>query len=299
MLNAFRNQNKYLDSVLKSVQAVPFICAILLFVLIYAGAHIAFFTTARDNAIPLWILAFILAWNTLQKLEPRRQNVDLRTQVIAWICIVLVPPSLQLPALGNLDLGAYTALLLVTMAVITYAHSPSSTLRLLPALFIAIVIIPVQEQIFLAISFPLRLISTILTVETLQLFGSTISYQLTSIRVGSFEVAVTDACSGISQLAVLLLLGYVVVVMKHHRSPWNASLHYLSLLPIIIFANAVRLILTILLFYLIGEKAFSHHYHAFLGYIFVISSTLIFYAVGALFPEEASPETTTRHLEKD
>jgi exosortase/archaeosortase family protein len=174
------------------------------------------------------------------------------------------------------------------MAVLAYTYTPLKALRFLTPLFIALVIIPIQEQLFLAFSFPLRLISTILTVETLQLFGSNLSYELTSIRGGSFEVAITDACSGISQLAVLFLLTYIVVVLKQHRSPWYATLHYLSLLPIVIFANVIRLMLTILLFYVIGEKAFSNSYHALLGYAFVLLAIGLVYGIGALFPEKPS-----------
>lgn len=252
------------------------------------------FTTARENAIPLWLLATVLAWRAMEQLQPG-VVIDLRSQVVAWVLIALVPFALQLPGGSELHLGSRCAMMLLAMSAVTYRNGLVGTLRLMPILFLTLVIIPVQEQLFLAVSYPLRLISTMLTVETLQLFGCDIAYQLTTIRVGGFHLAITDACSGISQLAVLFLLGYIVVIMKQHRSFGLAALHYLALLPVVIFANAVRLIITILLFYAIGEKAFENTYHAALGYCFVLLATALFYVIGALFPQtpdsSQSPDT--------
>ncbi|WPJ96833.1 exosortase/archaeosortase family protein [Coraliomargarita algicola] len=269
----------------------PLTCLIIVVVLLYAAAQIAFFTTSRENAIPLWILALVLAWRAMESMQ-HRDVFDLRSQIGAWILIALVPFALQLPGGSELRIGVRCAMMLLAMSVITYSNALQGTLRLMPVLLLTLVIIPVQEQLFLAVSYPLRLISTMLTVETLQMFGGDLSYHLTTIQLGEIQLAITDACSGIAQLAVLLLLGYIVVLMKQHRHLGLATLHYLALLPVVIFANAIRLVITILLFYAIGEKAFGNTYHASLGYVFVILATYLFYAIGGLFPSQTPSEET-------
>jgi exosortase/archaeosortase family protein len=275
----------------------PLTCLLLLTVLLTAGAQIVFFTTARDNAIPLWLLAVILAWRAMEQLRPQT-HLELPSQIAAWLFVALVPFALQLPSGGELHIGPRIAMLLLAMSIMIYRNGLKAAASLMPILFLTLVIIPVQEQLFLAISYPLRLISTILTVETLQLFGCDIIYQLTTIRVQGFDLAITDACSGISQLAVLFLLGYIVVIMKQHRNFGYAALHYLALLPVVIVANAIRLILTIVLFYAIGEKAFGNAYHAALGYFFVFLATSLFYAIGALFPQAPTVKTSPNSQSK-
>ncbi|HBR93169.1 MAG TPA: hypothetical protein DEA90_03290 [Opitutae bacterium] len=261
----------------------PLTCLLLTGVLLYALAQIIIFTTARENAIPLWILALVLAWRAMEHLEPR-DLFDLRSQIAAWLFIALIPFALQLPGASELRLGVRCAMMLLAVSVIAYNNALHGTLRLMPVVILSLVIIPVQEQLFLAISYPLRLISTMLTVEALQLFGRDISYHFTTIHLGDYQLAITDACSGISQLAVLLLIGYVVVIMKQHRNFGFATLHYFTLLPVVIFANAIRLVITIILFDVIGEAAFDNSYHATLGYVFVMMATYFFYAIGGAFP---------------
>jgi exosortase/archaeosortase family protein len=272
-------------------------CVLLSTLLIYAGVQIIFYTTARDNAIPLWCLSVLLAKDAMVQLKPKSTVGGAR--FIAWVLLALVPLCLQLPGGSGLRLDALLAMLLLASAIVTYSNGLMGLLRLLPVLFLTLVIIPIQEQLFLALSFPLRLISTIVTVEPLSFFGCDISYQLTTISIGDFQIAITDACSGISQFAVLLLLGYVVVTMRRHVSLLNGLLHYLSLVPILIFANVVRLVLTIMLFYLIGEEAFSNTYHASLGFFFVILSTILLYCVGGLFPERLMDSAASKSELRD
>lgn len=268
---------------LTALRTFPSACLVLIAGLVFAGVHVLFYTTARDNAVPLLILGCLLAWRGVNRLSQRSKTKG--AFIAAWVLIVLVPLSLQLPYGSQLKLDSLLAMLLIGLAIVTYTNGFSGLVRLFPALFLTCILIPIQEQMFLALSYPLRLLSTLLTVEPLQLFGLDISYQLTTITIGTYQVAITDACSGIAQFAVLLLLGYVVVLLKTHRTSANALLHYLSLVPVLIFANAVRLVITILLFYLIGEAAFSNTYHAGLGYFFVIFSTLLFYWIGSIFPD--------------
>jgi exosortase len=263
----------------------PYAFLLLVAVLLYSGWQILFFTTAKDNAVPLWLLAVIISWRTISGLRIINRT-DTPARISAWILLALVPLCLQIPSISGLHFNTMLSVFLVAMAVIAYSNGRYAVFRFVPVLVLTLLVIPVQEQLFLALSYPLRLISTILTVGTLRLFGVDISHQLTTIRLASCDIAITDACSGIAQMAVLVLLGYIIVIMKHHRTYCYAILHYAALVPIVIFANSVRLVLTILLFYIIGKDAFSNVYHASFGFLFVIFATALFYWTGALFPEK-------------
>jgi len=279
----------------KSVQemwrTVPMYCLICLTLLLYAAIEVIYNTTVRDNAVPLWILAVILSWTALKSLAGQSLAAGVRARSIAWSLLLLIPVWLQCMKAGIWQLDMRVSLLLVTLAVLCYRYGIRAAFRALPIAGLTLVLIPVQEQFFLAVSYPFRLISTMLTVESLQLFGSSIQYHLTTIQLEGIQVAITDACSGISQLAVLFLLGYLIVQQKQYKHAFSALLHYSSLLPIIVIANSIRLVGTILLFHLIGEDAFSNRYHAALGFVFVIISVLMLYGIGMLFAEDELEET--------
>jgi exosortase len=256
--------------------------------LIYAAVHILFFTTARDNAVPLWLLACLLVARSLMHMHDTVNRAG--NQFAAWVLLLLAPLCVILVG-DAYKINTTLAVLCLVMAILSYAAGIKNALNSLAVLVLTLLIIPVQEQLFLALSYPLRYISTILTVESLSFFGSEITYERTTIQIGESKIAITDACSGITQLAVLFLVGYVLVIYKQHVNRGYALLHYLSLVPIVILANGVRLILTVLLYYQIGENAFNDTYHAGLGYFFLILATGIFYSLGSLFPDRQSNTT--------
>ena len=92
----------------------------------------------------------------------------------------------------------------------------------------------------------------------------------------------TSACSGIELLEAMLLLGWIVVRLEHKRY-LTRLVHYLTLLPIIILCNTLRLVFVIGLSCFIGDRAFDNTLHVWLGYAVVIASVGILLGVGKLF----------------
>jgi len=159
----------------------------------------------------------------------------------------------------------------------------SAMLFLLPTMLCTI-IIPNRDVLALLLSYPLRLLSTIISVESLQIFSFNIEYHLTSIRLPGSGIAITDACSGIEQLEIMLFLSYLLVKMQHQRKRW-AFLHYLFIFPTIVLVNSIRITITILLFYYFGQRAFADSIHLALGYLLVIAVVFLLWSIGALFPD--------------
>lgn len=230
-----------------------------------------------ERTLPLLLLAVATAWSVFSKYQP--DNRLLLSKSIAWMMLLLAPITLLLP-MPNVA----TVLFFQVWAVCIFCLGLRSGLWMGIPLLLCQMIIPYQEQLSLFFSYPLRLISTIISAETLQIFGCNIQYELTTITVGTAEIAITDACSGITQLEVLLLLCYLVVLRQHSSTLWR-GLHYLCMLPAIIVVNSFRLILTVLLFFMLGTKAFDEFWHVSLGYLLVIFVMLLFWWVGSLFPQ--------------
>ena len=143
---------------------------------------------------------------------------------------------------------------------------------------------PFREQIVLYLSYPFRMVSTVLSVGFLQMFGMAIENDGTTIRIEGLDIAITDACSGIQQFETMILVGFWLVMMWKRPFVWRC-VHYALLIPSIILANAIRVVLTIVLYKIIGETVLNNTWHVGLGYAQVVVSVALFFFAGCLLPE--------------
>ncbi len=203
----------------------------------------------------------------------------------AWLLLLLTAAAVWFPVPATAEISSDWFWLLAAIAGCCYwGWRPA--LRLLPVLFLALLLLPRQEPLFLVMSYPLRLLSTHISVGILEFAGVAIFREGTTITVGGSDIAITDACSGISQLAVLAFLGYLLVRRCPTAAGWRI-LYYLCLLPVVIAANSIRIMLVVILFLWIGEASFHDPWHSGLGYFMVVLSVLLFWGVGQLLPHRS------------
>lgn len=139
---------------------------------------------------------------------------------------------------------------------------------------ISMVFIPFYELILLEFSFPLRLLSTNIAVFILRLLSFSVTSNGTTMFWQGNEIAITDACSGMSLMGILLFVAYWIV-RKTSAPAWQKSCWFSFLLIWILFSNTIRLILTFWGFMLIGDRVFASVPHFLLGCLFVIMCSLL------------------------
>ena len=258
----------------------------------FTSAKILFFAPGDGGkSLVLLLLAlaiFVNSCKLLPESRPPTTKTSLKDKSLAWLLLLLFFLIFGIAHFfpGHDLTGFFNTLptLLFFLAAFCFWGGFKSTLVFLLPTLICTMLIPNRDVLALLLSYPLRLLSTILSVESLQLFGLNVEYQLTSIRLPGSGIAITDACSGIEQLEILLLLGYLLVKMQHERKRW-AFLHYLFILPAVVFINSIRIIVTILLFYQFGQRAFADSVHITLGYFLVIAVVTLLWIIGPLFPD--------------
>lgn len=204
----------------------------------------------------------------------------------SWALILVAIAIPFLFSTSSTELPHNIAVTLLAIACMLFFHGWRATLRLSPAFIIFCLFIPMREQFILMVSYPLRLISTTLSVWVLKLCQIDINYHLTTISMpGEAQIVITDACSGIQQLEAMLLIGYIIIHLQ--PKPFLPSLfHFLFLLPIIILSNSVRIIVTILLYKAIGPVVLNNTWHTTLGYCLVLACSILIWYAGALFSSE-------------
>ena len=279
--------------------------SILLFFFSIAKAVFFSANTAENTAVLLLCIAVFL--NSCELLPKNREPHFLPSKPekgLAWILLFAVFIMFAFGLFSpNYTLSGFLStlpVLLLFLAAFCFWGGFRTTLIFLLPVLLCTMILPNRETIFLMLSYPLRLLSTILSVESLRACGFALDYHLTSIRLPDSGIAITDACSGIEQLEILLLLGYLMVKIQHTSKLW-AFLHYLFILPSIIFVNTIRIIVTILLFHFFGQLAFTDSIHRTLGYLLVIAVVLLLWILGSFFPDAAKRSKTenSRALQAD
>ena len=145
--------------------------------------------------------------------------------------------------------------------------------------------VPFRESIVLYLSYPFRMVSTVLSVGFLQIFGMHIENDNTTIRIEGLDIAITDACSGIQQFEAMILVAFWLVMIWKRPFVWRC-VHYAFLIPSIILANAVRIVLTVVLYKTVGQVVLNNTWHEGLGYAQVVLTVALFFLVGCLLPED-------------
>ena len=142
--------------------------------------------------------------------------------------------------------------------------------------------LPFHEIITLNVSFPLRMVATVIAVTLMRLFGMTIVNDQTTISIGEHcDIAITDPCSGIEGMMALLLIGWFLARTRQTFF-WSAVVHYLFVVPAIIFANSLRIIITAVGYRIIGQTILCNSVHSFLGYVQLALAFAIFHFAGVL-----------------
>jgi exosortase len=107
------------------------------------------------------------------------------------------------------------------------------------------------------------------------------------ITIGSYELLIADACSGLNSMVALSGIGLLYVHLAGRRSPWLNAALLVSVLPIAFSANVVRVLGLVLLTYYAGERTGSSFHHS-AGYIEILVAFGCFFAFDHLLTQICS-----------
>ena len=201
----------------------------------------------------------------------------------AWSMLVLANilallPSHEFP--GSLS-TAFAFTLLICALVLYFSGRVVALNSVIPALWCC-VFMPYHEEFMLLLSFPLRLSATMLSAVILKSCGMSVLYSGTSLSLPGVNIAITDACSGINQLDAFILIAFIAVQMLHKKTVWK-FLHFAFIIPAIIIGNSLRIVLTVMLFRILGDCVLQGTWHVALGYVQIVFALVIFLIFGKIF----------------
>ena len=159
---------------------------------------------------------------------------------------------------------------------------------LLPGFYL-VLMIPLPEIIFNAIAFPLKLFVAKYSVLFLQAINITVYREGNIIMFPNIVLEVADACSGIRSLMSLVALS-VTISFFVKASNLKKTVIVLSAIPIAVFTNALRVIVTGILAKHWGSAAAEGFFHEVAGMMVFGLAMLMLFIVGIMLREKDKQE---------
>jgi exosortase D (VPLPA-CTERM-specific) len=263
---------------LYSLLAVALVAAVVPFAKVLGGIYnIWNLKPEYSHGIIIPVLSAVLIW---------RQREELRRLPFtgSWIGLLLIGGGLVLRLVGEsttLETLEHYAFLLVIYGLVLTLTGPVIFRRLWMPLLILVFAIPLPSVFNNALSLQLQLLSSQLGVWVIRTAGISVLLEGNVIDLGSYQLEVAEACSGLRYLLPLMTLAFIVAYL--YRGPtWKRIVIFLSSIPITVLMNSLRIGLIGITVDRWGSSMAEGALHDFEGWVVFMFSTgaLVLTAIG-------------------
>ena len=232
--------------------------------------------TEQEGHGPLIMLAAAwLAWQQRKKLR----SVDMRPAFAAgWIILILsllvmaVTRSQDIPMIE-----VATQIPVILGCLLLVGGWPLARLFAFPLAFL-IFSIPPPGWLLDAFTVPLKVWISDVVSNFLYNVGYPVAQNGAMIMIGSYELMVKDACSGINSIFALSAIGVFYVHEFVPDSPIRRLILILSIVPITVLANVFRVVTLVLGAYYLGVDTIEGLFHDLTGIsLFIFALALFFF----------------------
>lgn len=151
-----------------------------------------------------------------------------------------------------------------------------------PLLYLALAL-PPPDSVVAAITQPIKIAISAWAVALLHALGYPIASYGVTIQIAQYELLVAAACAGLNSIislgAICLFYGY----LRHRTNFLSFIVIGLSVIPIAIFSNFVRVLILILITYYLGESAAQGFLHDFAGLTMFAVALVTVFLIDSLF----------------
>jgi exosortase len=138
----------------------------------------------------------------------------------------------------------------------------------LPAIVFLWFMVPLPYGMERWLSLPLQRIATNMSCWILHCLGQPALGEGNTIWLNDFQLEVEQACSGLRIFMGIMALAYVYLVV-FRRSWWERALLFLSVIPVALVANSVRIVITAFLHKFVSSDAAYKFTHDIAGWIMI------------------------------
>jgi exosortase len=168
-----------------------------------------------------------------------------------------------------------TATLLPVIACLTLAAGGWPLLRRVwPAIAFLVFLLPLPLSINSILAQPLQRIATLGSCTLLKLMGLWVVAEGNVILVGGDPLEVAAACNGLSMLMCLAATVAAMTILIP-MAPWKRVVLFLSIIPIALISNILRISATAWCYHLFGAKMGEHFAHDAAGWLMMPVALLL------------------------
>lgn len=200
--------------------------------------------------------------------------------------LALLVPGLLFYAVGRsqeillFEIGSQ---ILVFSGVILYLAGVAAFRAMLFPLCFLIFMVPVPGVVVDTVTGPLKHAVSVVADHVLFSVGYPISRTGVILNIGQYQLLVADACSGLNSMFTLAALGVLYLYMIGRKSWVHNVFIAACILPIAFVANAVRVIVLVLVTYHFGDEAGQGFVHSFAGMLLFVVALFLLIALDSCF----------------
>ncbi len=186
------------------------------------------------------LLPFVIAYIINSK-WPQIQNSVLQP---TWLGLVVMVIGLTLNffwILGSVAYLGFLSFFLVVIGLLILQFGFRLIRILAFPILLFFIMLPLPETLVKAVTFRLQIVSSLLAARTLQGMGYPVFLQGNVIDLGTRQLQVVEACSGMGYLISALILG-IIFCYFYQRQIWKVFILLISVIPATVLANSIRLV---------------------------------------------------------
>jgi exosortase B len=231
--------------------------------------------TEQEGHGPLIIAAAVwLAWQSRQKL----QAVEAPPALIAgWITLLFGLALMFVSRTqGVLTVEAFSVIPVISGCVLLTRGWQTLRAFAFPIGFLLFAV-PMPDWLIDAATVPLKVFISDVVTRTLYAAGYPVAQNGVVLMIGSYQLLVKDACSGMNSIFALTAIGVFYAYVFRWHEKIRSLLLLAAIVPITIAANFIRVITLVLIAYYGGVDMLEGTLHDLTGIgLFVVAVILLF-----------------------
>ncbi|MFD1788392.1 exosortase V [Sphingomonas floccifaciens] len=276
-----------LDQVRDRLRHVPLPLAILLIgVAILATPTMLFvasatWTTEQGGHGPIVMATgFWLLWRLFPDARPYFRVPPTWRPALLFALLVPVYFIARISQIVEVEGFAMYGLLLIAL----YSVIGGRAMRKLwfPLVYISFMF-PPPDTVVAFVTLPMKTLVSQSAIGLLSALGYPIGGAGVTILIGQYELLVAAACSGLNSIISLSAISLFYVYVRHQADPVYSLLLTLTVVPIALLANFVRVLVLILLTYYMGDapaQGFLHDFAGLLTFAVALGTIILVDAIG-------------------
>jgi len=196
----------------------------------------------------------------------------------SWYGLLLIGFGLLLRmvgALATMPTLVHYALLLVLYGMILSLTGPALFRRMLMPLLLLIFMVPLPPIVGGQLSLQLQMVSSQIGVAVIRAAGVSVYLEGNVIDLGTYQLEVAQACSGLRYLFPLMTLS-VLIAYTFGGPLWKRAIVFLSSIPLTVLMNSVRIGIIGITVDRWGTRMAEGVLHEFEGWVgFMVSAAIV------------------------